>query len=108
MAEWIRFWIVAVLLGIGIPCFVLEIIGIFRFGYVMNRLHASGIGDTMGLLFVILSLMIASGLSFTTLKLLLLIVFMWMTSPTSTHFLSMVEMRTNPYIDRYVSRRKEP
>ncbi len=108
MAEWIRFWIVAVLLGIGILCFVLEVIGIFRFGYVMNRLHASGIGDTMGLLFVILSLMIASGLSFTTLKLLLLIVFMWMTSPTSTHFLSMVEMRTNPYIDRYVSRRKEP
>ena len=105
MSEWIRFWIVAVLLCIGIFCYVLEVVGIFRFGYVLNRMHASGIGDTMGLLFIVLSLMIASGRNLNTLKILLLIIFMWLTSPTSTHFLSMVEMRTNPYLDRYVSRR---
>jgi multicomponent Na+:H+ antiporter subunit G len=106
MAEWIRFWIVAAILFAGIFCYVLEVIGIFRFGYVLNRMHASGIGDTMGLLLIVVALMIASGWNFTTLKLLLLIIFMWLTSPTSTHFLSMVEMRTNPYLDRYVSRRK--
>jgi multisubunit Na+/H+ antiporter MnhG subunit len=39
--------------------------------------------------------------------LLLLIIFMWLTSPTSTHFLSMVEMNTNPYLDRYVRRREK-
>lgn len=104
MGEWIRFWIVAVILAAGILCFVLEAAGIFRFGYVMNRMHASGVGDTMGLLCVVVSLIIASGAGFTSLKLLLLIVFMWLTSPTSTHFLSMVEMRTNPHIDRYVRR----
>ena len=105
MSEWIRFWIVAVLLFIGILCYVLEVVGIFRFGYVLNRMHAAGIGDTMGLLFIVLSLMIASGRNLNSLKILLLIIFMWLTSPTSTHFLSMVEMRTNPYLDRYVSRR---
>ena len=108
MAEWIRFWIVAVFLAAGILCFVLEVVGIFRFGYVMNRMHASGIGDTMGLLFIVLSLMIASGWNITTLKLLLLIIFMWLTSPTSTHLLSMVEMRTNPHIDSFLSRRNVP
>ena len=104
MGEWIRFWIVAVLLCIGVICYVLEVVGIFRFGYVLNRVHASGIGDTMGLLFIVLSLMVASGLNLTTLKILLLIIFMWLTTPTSTHFLCMVEMRTNPYLDRYVHR----
>jgi multicomponent Na+:H+ antiporter subunit G len=86
---------------------VLEVIGIFRFGYVLNRMHASGIGDTMGLLLIVVALMIASGWNFTTLKLLLLIIFMWLTSPTSTHVLSMVEMNTNPYLDRYVRRREK-
>lgn len=107
MAEWIRFWIVAVILMAGILCFALEVVGVFRFGYVLNRMHAVGIGDTMGLLCVVLSLMIASGWDAVTLKLLLLIVFMWLTSPTSTHFLSMVEMRTNPCMDDYVARQGE-
>ena len=108
MGEWIRFWIVALILTAGIISFTLEVLGIFRFGFVLNRLHASGIGDTMGLLCVILSLMIASGWNFTTVKLVLLIIFMWLTSPTSTHFLSMIEMNTNPELSRFVSRRKEP
>ena len=107
MGEWIRFWIVAVILIMGIACFALEVVGIFRFGYVLNRMHASGIGDSMGLLCVILSLMIASGWSAVTWKLLLLIVFMWLTSPTSTHILSLVEMNTNLFLDRHVHRRKE-
>ncbi len=107
MGEWIRFWIVAVILTAGILCYILEVVGVFRFGYVLNRMHASGIGDTLGLFCITLSLMIASGWNLTTVKLLLLIVFMWLTSPTSTHFLSMVEMNTNPYLDRYVKRRKE-
>lgn len=108
MGEWIRFWVVACILAAGILCFVLEVAGIFRFGYVLNRMHASGIGDTMGILFVVLSLMIASGWNAATLKLLLLIIFMWLTSPTSTHFLSMVEMNTNPYLELHVRRRTEP
>lgn len=106
MGEWIRFWIAAVILAAGILCFVLETAGIFRFGYILNRMHAAGIGDTMGLLLIAVSLMIASGWNFTTGKLLLLIIFMWLTSPTSTHFLSMVEINTNPDIDRHVRRLK--
>ena len=107
MGEWIRFCIVAVILTAGILAFALEVLGVFRFGYVLNRMHASGIGDTMGLMFVIVALMIASGWNLATLKLLLLIVFMWLTSPTSTHFLSLVEMNTNPYPDDHMRRRKE-
>ena len=108
MGEWIRFWLAAVILAAGIISFAIEVLGVFRFGYVLNRIHAAGIGDTMGILLVVVSLMIAAGFSAVTLKLLLLIIFMWLTSPTSTHFLSMVEMNINPYLEHHVHRRAEP
>lgn len=102
MDEWIRFWIVAVILVFGILAFVMEIAGVFRFGFVMNRMHASGIGDSFGLGCVVLSMIIASGLNLDSLKLLLLILFMWLTSPVSTHFLSTTEINTNPFVMRHV------
>ena len=102
MAEWIRFWIVAVLLICGIVSFVLAATGVFKFGFVMNRMHSSGIGDSLGLMCVVLAMIIASGLNLASLKLFLLILFMWLTSPVSTHFLSRIEMNTNPFIRRHV------
>ena len=95
MGEWIRFWITAVILGFGILAFTLEVAGLFRLGFVMNRMHASGIGDSFGLGCVVFAMI-------DSLKLFLLILFMWLTSPVSTHFLSRIEVNTNPYIARYV------
>ncbi len=102
MGEWIRFWIVAVILVCAIAAFITETVGLFRFGFVMNRMHAAGIGDSFGLGCVVLSMIIASGLNLTSLKLFLLVLFMWLTSPVSTHFLSRIEINTNPFIFRHV------
>lgn len=104
MGEWIRFWIVAVILTAGILCFVLETVGIFRFGYVLNRMHAAGIGDTAGIFLVIASLAVARGPQMDTLKLVVLVFFLWFTSPVSTHFLGQVEYYTNPVLRMYVSK----
>lgn len=102
MGEWIHFWIVAAILVCGIAAFILAAAGVFKFGFVMNRMHASGLGDSLGLGCVVLSLIIASGLDLTSLKLCLLVLFMWLTSPVSTHFLSRIEINTNPFIRRHV------
>ena len=102
MSEWIRFWIVAVILGFGILAFILEVAGLFRLGFVMNRMHASGIGDSFGLGCVVAAMIIASGLNLDSLKLFLLVLFMWLTSPVSTHFMSRIEVNTNPNIAHYV------
>ncbi len=75
--------------------FTLAVIGVYRFGFILNRIHAGGIGDSMGLLFVIAAVVIATGLRMDSLKLFLLIVFMWITSPVASHFLSQVEYYTN-------------
>ena len=105
MMEWIQFGATAFFLIFGILCFILEVIGVFRFGFVMNRMYAAGIGDTLGLFCMIMGLMISAGISMTSLKLLLLILFMWFTSPVSTHFLSQIEYYTNEQLYDFVKRK---
>lgn len=89
--EWIRFFFVAVILIAGLAFFVCAVFGVNRFDYVMNRFHSSGIGDTMGLFSVIAALVIATGFKLDSVKLILLVFFLWQTSPVSTHFLGQLE-----------------
>ncbi len=94
--EWIRFCIAAVLLAAGLVCFISAVLGVWRFGFVMNRMHAGGVGDTLGLFCVVLAMAVASGSPVMALKLLLILAIMWFTSPVSTHFLAKVEYYTDP------------
>ena len=69
--------------------------GVFRFRYVLNRMHAAAMGDTLGIGFSFLGLMIMSGWNFTTLKLFLVILFLWFSSPVSSHLIARLEVTTN-------------
>ena len=93
--EWVRFVIGAVFLLIGMFVFLVEMIGVFKFRYVLNRMHAAAMGDTLGLGSCFVGLMIYNGLSFTTLKLFLVIVFLWFTSPVSSHLIARLEVTTD-------------
>ena len=104
MFEWIRFAIAAILLLLGLCSFATAVIGAYRFGFVLNRMHAAGIGDTAGIFLVIASLAVARGPEMDTLKLIVLVFFLWFTSPVSTHFLGQVEYYTNPVLRRFVKR----
>ncbi|MDE6516877.1 MAG: monovalent cation/H(+) antiporter subunit G, partial [Acetatifactor sp.] len=46
---WIRFLAGGALLLLGLGIFVIEMIGVFRFRYVLNRMHAAAMGDTLGI-----------------------------------------------------------
>ena len=94
-AEWIVFFLTAVLLSTALICFTTAVIGVYRFGYILNRMHAAGMGDSLGLFLVIAAVVIATGLKTDSLKMMLLILFMWFSSPASSHFLSQVEYYTN-------------
>ena len=104
MIAWIRFFLTAALLISALICFAGAVTGVWRFGFVLNRLHAAGIGDTLGLFLLVLAMMLGSGWSMTTLKLLLLFVLLWFTSPVSSHFLSQIEYYTNPDLFEYTDR----
>ncbi len=99
--EWLRFGIGTIVLLIGLATFVLEIFGVYRFDFSLNRMHAAAIGDTLGIGICLLGLMIFSGLSFTTLKLLLVILFLWLASPVSSHLIARFEVEANDYIEKH-------
>ena len=106
--EWIRFAIAAVLAILGLCSFGSAVLGAYRFGFVLNRMHAAGIGDTAGIFLMIASLAVARGLHMDTLKLFVLVFFLWFTSPVSTHFLGQVEFYTNPLLGRHVKQADLP
>ena len=88
ISEWIRFILGVGLLVVGAVAFVLEVLGVFRFQYVLNRMHAAAMGDTLGIGASLAGLMILFGFRFVTLKLALVIIFLWCASPVSSHLIS--------------------
>jgi multicomponent Na+:H+ antiporter subunit G len=63
-------------------------IGLLRLPDFFSRAHAGGITDTMGAGLILLGLMLHSGLSLTTWKLLVIGILIFITSPTSVHALA--------------------
>ena len=97
--EWVRFFMGACLLLTGVAVFLIEMIGVFRFKYVLNRMHAAAIGDTLGIGICLLGLIVMNGLNFTSLKLFLVIIFLWFSSPTSSHLIAKLEVSTNEDVE---------
>lgn len=99
--EWIRLIAGGILLMCGLIIFLIEMYGVFHFKYVLNRMHAAALGDTMGITCSLLGLMIMSGFRFSTVKMAMVIVFLWLTSPVSSHLLSRLEAGTNDNLNEF-------
>lgn len=63
-------------------------IGLYRLPDFYTRLHAAGITDTLGAGLILLGLTLQAGFSLAAVKLLMILVFLWITSPTSCHALA--------------------
>ncbi len=93
--EMIRLIIGGLFLISGLVIFMIEVFGVFRFRYVLNRMHAAALGDTLGIGLSMIGLIVLCGLNFTSLKMLLVIVFLWISSPTSSHLIARLEITTD-------------
>ena len=63
-------------------------VGILRFPDFYTRLHAAGVTDTLCAGFILIGLMLQAGLSLVTVKLMFVLLFLTLTSPTATHALA--------------------
>ena len=107
MLEWLRFVIAALLILAGL-CFVISsVVGVYRFKYVLNRMHAAALGDTLGILLIVLGLVVKGGLSLTSCKALLLVVLWWLSSPVASHLISRLEITTNPRLEQEMELKTE-
>jgi multicomponent Na+:H+ antiporter subunit G len=80
--------VAAALLFSGAVFCIVGTIGVLRFPDLFTRMHAAGITDTLGALLVLAGLMVLAGWSLATAKLIFILAFLWMTSPTVTHTLA--------------------
>ena len=60
-------------------------LGIVRLPDFYSRLHAAGIVDTLGAGLLLLGMIVQAGFTLVSVKLLLIGVFLFFTSPTATH-----------------------
>ena len=60
-------------------------IGVLRMPDVYTRSHAAGITDTLGAMLILVGLMIQAGPTLVAVKLLFILVFLLITSPTSSY-----------------------
>ena len=94
--QWARFILAALLMAAGLTTLFAATVGLFRFHYVLNRIHAAAKCDTFGVLLVFSSLMVILGRDVASLKLILIIVFLWIANPVSAHLIARLEVATNP------------
>lgn len=74
-------------IAVGSAFIVIGGIGVLRMPEIYTRMHASSVTETAGSLFVLIGLMILSGLSLATVKLFAIALFLLFTSPVSTYAL---------------------
>jgi multicomponent Na+:H+ antiporter subunit G len=84
-------WLVDLLSGLALLAGVFFVIvggvGMVRMPDFYTRLHAAGVTDTLGAGLILLGLMLQGGWTLITAKLLLILLFLWLTSPTAGHAL---------------------
>ena len=95
MLDWIRFALSAVLTLFGLFVLVTAALGLFRFRYVLNRIHATALADTLAVLTILAGLALAWGFTPVTLKLLAVVFFLWITSPVASHLIGRLEVTIN-------------
>lgn len=100
LLEWLQFVIGIIFLLAGLGVFAVQVFGVFKFDYVLNRMHAAAMGDTLGIGISLVGLIILSGWNFASLKMALIIVFLWNASPVSSHLIARLEAMTNPHLEQ--------
>lgn len=100
--EYIRFALCAACMVGGLVTLFSSIVGLFKFDFAMNRIHAAAMADTLSLLFFLLGVLLAVGLTAVAWKLLLILVMQWLTAPISSHMLAEFEYRTDQDLVDYL------
>jgi multicomponent Na+:H+ antiporter subunit G len=100
MIDIIRLIACAVLTVAGLCCLVSGVVGVYRFKYALNRIHSAALLDTVGILLMLLGVIVATGFTVTSAKILVVVAFLWMTSPVSGHLIGRMEITINDDLDK--------
>lgn len=88
------------LIALSVFVFISAVYGVFRFKYVLNRMHAAALCETLGMMLLVAGLSFILGISWHAAKMILIVVFIWLASPVSSHLIARAEVLTNADIEK--------
>lgn len=100
MLDTIRFILSALLTLAGLFVLLSGVVGIFKFKYSLSRIHAGALFDTAGIVLMLLGVIVGLGFNLTSLKMLIIIGILWMTSPVSGHLIGRLEITINDELEQ--------
>ena len=99
------------LIVLGMVFMIASLIGIIKLPNFFARLHAQGVGDTVGAFLILAGMMVWSGLSLLSVKLLLVFVIILLTNPIGTNLMVIAAINRTDYqgyATQMSSKAKEP
>jgi len=97
--ETVRFVLAAIFLISGLLFMTMAVVGMYRFHFVLNRMHAAATADTFGLLLSMIGLILWKGIGFEALKMMVIVVFFWISGPVSSHLIARMEVSVNENLE---------
>ncbi|MEN1759121.1 monovalent cation/H(+) antiporter subunit G [Anoxynatronum sibiricum] len=80
--------LIVILLAGGLFFFLVGTMGLLRLPDAFTRMHATTKCDTLGAGLVLVALIVHQGFHMISLKLLVILVFIWITNPTAAHIIA--------------------
>ena len=90
---------------IAAGCFMVftSVIGVFRMPDFFTKMHAASVGDSFGCPLILIGLAIYGGLNILSFKIILLILFLFITNPSASYALAQAALKdgVNPYGEKF-------
>lgn len=91
----------------GFVFMAVSLTGIIRLPDFYTRLHAQGVGDTLGALLIIIAMMIAAANGLMSIKIFLIFVVIALTNPLGTNLMMMAGMNNRDYREYKKGKKKK-
>ncbi len=92
--EMLLSWLSGISLLLGTAALIVGALGLVRLPNLFSRIHAVGMMDTAGVAFITLGMLIHEGFSLISVRLAVVGVFLFFTSPIATHAVAQVAHRS--------------
>ena len=90
--------IIAIVLGsVGLLFMLISFFGVVSYPDFFTRLHAQGVGDTLGALLIFIAMIVATGFKLISVKIFLLFFVIMLTNPLGTNLIILAEMHSKDY-----------
>lgn len=100
MLDTIRFIISLILTLGGLFALISGVVGVYKFKYSLSRIHAGALFDTVGIALMLLGVIVGEGFTLTSLKMIIIIGILWLTSPVSGHLIGRLEITINDELEK--------